>query len=91
MPQEILRHYTFDGRIELTPVYFYGDSNKSKSSKLQEIHETKMSEIWNRQNIQANREHYRRDILTGAYGIEVVRNMTKLIKEYMIEQVPIRI
>ena len=50
-----------------------------------------MSEIWNRQNIQANREHYRRDILTGAYGIEVVRNMTKLIKEYMIEQVPIRI
>ena len=27
--------------------------------------------------------------MAGDYGIEVVRNMTRLIKEYMIEQVPI--
>ena len=87
VPQDILHHYTFDGRIELLPVYFYGDSNNFKSSKLQEIHETKMAEIWDRQNIELTREHIRKDIMTGAYGIEVVRNMTRLIKEHMIEQV----
>ena len=46
-----------------------------------------MAEIWDRQNIELTREHIRKDIMTGAYGIEVVRNMTRLIKEHMIEQV----
>ena len=92
VPQEILQHYTFDGRIQLKPVYSYfenGEAIKFKNDKLQIVHEKKKAQIWSRQNIEATQELYRKDIMAGDYGIEVVRNMTRLIKEYMIEQVPI--
>ena len=88
VPQEILHHYTFDGRIQLQPHYLYkenGGSIKFKDPGLQAIHETKKAQIWSRENIEASQEIYRKDIMKGIYGIEV--NMTKLIKEYMIEQV----
>ena len=52
---------------------------------MQAIHEEKKAQIWSRENIEASQEIYRKDIMRGIYGIEV--NMTKLIKEYMIEQV----
>ena len=88
VPQEILQHYTFDGRIQLQPLYAHaenGDSIKFKNANLQAIHEGKKAQIWSRENIEASQEIYRKDIMRGIYGIEV--NMTKLIKEYMIEQV----
>ena len=88
VPQEILQHYTFDGRIQLQPLYAHaenGDSIKFKNANLQAIHEEEKAQIWSRENIEASQEIYRKDIMKGIYGIEV--NMTKLIKEYMIEQV----
>ena len=88
VPQEILQHYTFDGRIQLQPLYAHaekGDSIKFKNANLQAIHEGKKAQIWSRENIEASQEIYRKDIMKGIYGIEV--NMTNLIKEYMIEQV----
>ena len=50
------------------------------------MHETKKAQIWSRENIEAIQEQYRKDMTSG-YGTEVVRNMTRLIKEHMIEQV----
>ena len=88
VPHEILQHYTFDGRIQLQPLYAHaenGDSIKFKNANLQAIHEEEKAQIWSRENIEASQEIYRKDIMKGIYGIEV--NMTKLIKEYMIEQV----
>ena len=43
--------------------------------------------LWEKKNIEVGQEEYRNDMLFGAYGIQVVLNMTRLIKEYMIEQV----
>ena len=89
VPQEILHHYTFDGRIQLQPHYLYkenGGSIKFKDPGLQAIHETTKAQIWSRENIEATQEQYRKDMTSG-YGTEVVRNMTRLIKEHMIEQV----
>merc|ERR1712223_1233969 len=66
VPQEILQHYTFDGRIQLQPLYAHaenGDSIKFKNANLQAIHEEEKAQIWSRENIEASQEIYRKDIM----------------------------
>ena len=49
--------------------------------------EINRDKLWERKSIEIGQELYRNDMLFGGYGTEVVFNMTRLIKEYMIEQV----
>ena len=45
------------------------------------------AKLWERKSIEIDQNLFRNNKLFGAYGKEVVLDMTKLIKEYMNEQV----
>ena len=44
------------------------------------------AKLWERKSIEIDQKLFRNNKLFGAYGTEVVLDMTKLIKEYMNEQ-----
>ena len=86
LPEDIQQQFTFEGRIPLLHNYI-NDIKYLQDSERKAQMEIIKDKLWEKKNIEVGQEEYRNDMLFGAYGIQVVLNMTRLIKEYMIEQV----
>ena len=86
VPKDIQQHYTFEGRIPIVHQYMNEidySQNPDKKAKM----EIRRDILWEKNSIEISQEQFRNNMLLGAYGKDVVLNMTKLIREYMIEQV----
>ena len=86
VPKDIQQQYTFEGRIPILHQYMNDIDyllNPNKKARM----EIRKDKLWEKNSIEINQEEFRNDMLFGAYGADVVLNMTKLIREYMIEQV----
>ena len=86
LPEDVQQQFTFEGRIPLLHNYI-NDIKYLQDSERKAQMEIIKDKLWEKKNIEVGQEEYRNDMLFGAYGIQVVLNMTRLIKEYMIEQV----
>ena len=86
LPKDVQQQYTFEGRIPIFHTYM-NDIRYLRDSEKKAKMEIIRDNAWERKSIEIGQEQYRNDMLAGAYGSGVVVNMTKLIKEYMIEQV----
>ena len=86
LPKDVQQQYTFDGRIPLLYNYI-NDIQYLQNSERKAKRKINRDKLWERKSIEFGQELYRNDMLFGGYGIEVVIDMTRLIKEYMIEQV----
>ena len=86
LPKEIQQQYTFDGRIPILHNYINDIDYLQKAEKKAQMKIIR-DKLWERKSIEIDQKLFRNNKLFGAYGREVVLDMTKLIKEYMIEQV----
>ena len=86
VPKDIQQQYTFESRIPIFHQYMNDidySQNPDKKAKM----EIRKDILWEKNSIEISQEQFRNDMLFGAYGTEIVLNMTKLIRDYMIEQV----
>ena len=86
LPKDVQQQYTFDGRIPLLHHYL-NDIAYLKDSKQKAQIEKIRAYLWERKNIEIGQESYRNHALVGLYGIEVVANITRVIKEHLLEHV----
>ena len=86
LPKDIQQQYTFEGRIPILHHYM-NDIDHWQKAEVKAKMEINKDKVWEKKSIEFNQELFRNDMLFGAYGTEIVLNMTKLIKDYMIEQV----
>ena len=76
VPKDILRMYSFNGRIKISHAYL----NDFKWTAKEDL-------IWSKKAIEDYREQHRSGKMWGFYGFESVHNITENIKEHMLEQV----
>ena len=86
LPKDVQQQYTFEGRIPLLHHYL-NDMAYLKDAKQKAQIGKIGAKLWEKKNIEIGQENYRNHTLVGGYSIEVVVNMTRLIKEYMLEHV----
>ena len=78
IPPEILEMYTYDKRVPIALNHM--DDSKWTSEKVED-------NIWTQSDVDAYKTAFENDVLSGAYGIENVRNMSDIIQNHMLEQV----
>ena len=80
LPNNRQAFYRYEG--SLTTPSKVNANNEAKTG----CHEIVLWTVF-KEPIEISQEQFRSDMLFGAYGKDVVLNMTKLIREYMLEQV----
>ena len=84
VPEDILKLYTFDGRIKIEDSYL--NDVKWVSNQIEKENLLIHSQ-WTKETLELFQLDFKHGLLRGGYGYGVVNNMTKNIQEYMLDQV----